>query len=475
MKEKIKNRTKILFNKIDNCKYFGFIGIILYKIILDFAYMVFIQPYVKEWYKIDFNIYKFILGYILVILLYVIINRLNGKLSKFMVKLLFCLMFIPISTIYAGKNFSTINFLLFFMEFIIIIFTIKILEYMEEKKKKNRIVNDDGKTKDNKFIKITTKVIYYGFIINTIFVLLACFYYNGLPSLTALNLEEVYEVRESFYLPKLINYLYNFEITFILTFLIVLYIHKRSYIKLTLSIIALLVTYLYKGDKMTLLSLFLVVGVYFIFRLFEKHKKLDKLDNYIAPALAIMIVFSILTYKIYNMFYAVLVTRLLITPANLKFWHMNFFAHNPKIGIVGTLLNAIIKFPDPYAEIPYQNLISGLYTGNYETYANTGFLSEGFARFGYIGLIILPIILGLIIYFINNKGLKKGELCFIAGISIYPLMNLNDGYLLGSLMFGAILLLVIVVLFFDTNYVCENKKNIRLFNKSRNLENKEEL
>lgn len=72
MKEKIKNKTKILFNKIDNCKYFGFIGIILYKIILDFAYMVFIQPYVKEWYKIDFNIYKFILGYILVILLYVI-------------------------------------------------------------------------------------------------------------------------------------------------------------------------------------------------------------------------------------------------------------------------------------------------------------------------------------------------------------------------------------------------------------------
>lgn len=475
MKEKIKNKTKIFFNKIDNCKYFGFFGIILYKIILDFSYMIFIQPYVKEWLKTDFNIYKLILGYILVISLYVIINRLNGKLSKFIVKLLFCLMFIPISTIYAGKNFSTINFLLFFMEFVIIIFTIKILEYMEEKKKKNRILNDDEKNKGNKFIKITTKVIYYGFIINTIFVLFACFYYNGMPSLTALNVKEVYEVRETFYLPKLINYLYNFEIKFILTFLIVLFMHKKNYFKLILTIIALMLMYLFKGDKMTLLSMFLVIVVYFIFRLFERHKKIDKIDNYIAPALGIMTVFSMLTYKIYNMFYSILVRRFLISPANLKFWHMDFFAHNPKIGIVGTLLNVIFKFSNPYSEVPYQNLVSGIYTGNYESYANTGFLSEGFARFGYIGLIILPIILGVIIYFVNNKGLKKGEICFTAAISIYPFMNLNDTHLLSSLMFGAILLLVIVVLFFDTNYVCENKKNIRLFNKSRNLENKEEL
>ena len=378
-------------------------------------------------------------------------------------------MFIPISTIYAGKNYSTINFLLFFMEFIILISTIKILEKKKENKEKNKKLYDENKKhKYNKFIKITTIIIYYGFIINTIFVLFACFYFNGIPTFTALNIEEVYEVRETFYLPTLMNYFYDFEIKFILTFLIVLFIHKKKYVNLILSIIALLLMYLYKGDKMTLLSMFLVIGVYIIFRLFEKYKKLDKINHYIAPSLSIIIIFSMLTYNIYNMFYSVLVRRFLISPANLKFWYMDFFAKNPKIGIVGTLLNKIFNFWNPYSEMPYQNLIAGIYAGNFETYANTGFMSEGFVRFGYIGLVVLPIILGIIIYFINNKAFQDGQLCFIAAISIFPLMNLNDGYLLSSLMFGAILLLIIVILFFNTDYVCQNKKMIGIFKKNRN-------
>ena len=462
----LKEQIIKILNKLEQSKHFEIIGVFIYKIILDFAFIIFIQQYVIEPYKTDFNIYKYILGYIIMFVLLNIINKIKTDFNRFFIKIFYLLMFIPITTVYGAKNYSTISYILFFIEFLLIVITIVLMERLFKGNKGKK----EQKEKKEKFLKITSKIIYYGFLLNTLIVIIACIYYNGLPTLKAFNLQEVYEVRENFYLPKYINYLYTFEIKFILNFLLVLYMHKKNYIKFGLVILIQIFLYLCKGDRIVLLSMILTISVYFIFRLYKRYK----IDKYVAPLIGGMILITIICYPIFNMLYSILVNRLLILPSMLKFIYLDFFAQNPKIGIVGTLLNAILKLDSPYADIAYPNLVGEIYFNRPEMYANTGFLAEGFARFGYIGVILLPIILGIIVYSIG-RATKKHGISFMAAIATLPLLNLNDSFLLPSLTFGAILLLIIVSIFFDSTYIKIKPTNLAHFKLlTKNNEGKEE-
>ena len=440
-----KQKIEKALTELNKYSYLELIGVIIYKIILDFAYLVFIQPYVTAAYKTDFNILRYILGFTFVTILYFIIKQIKNNFSSFFIKLFYCLMFIPITTVFSGKDYSILNYALFFMEFVLLSLTICIFERKtSETQKKER----KRASKKSKIISIISKIIYYGFIANTLIVLISCIYFNGLPTLKAINLKNVYEVRANFQLPKPFNYLYNFEIKFILTFLLILYLHKKDYLKLGLIILIQLFIFLIKGDRIVLLSIPLALGTYYVFKLY-KYCKMEKL---IAPTFGVMTAFSVIIYHLYNLGYSIFVNRLLILPAHLKFMYLDFFETNPKIHIVGTIFNTILKIPNPYAEYPYQNMIGELYFNKGTMYANTGFLAEGFARIGYIGLIILPIILGIIIFMISKKT-SKMDASFLAAIAIMPLFNLNDAYLLSSLTTGGILLLILVAILFDEKMI----------------------
>ena len=270
-------------------------------------------------------------------------------------------------------------------------------------------------------------------------------FYNKLPTLKALNFKDVYEVRENFYLPKILLYLYNFDVKFIIPFFIILCLTRKKYLKLILPIIILVLFFLWKGDKIVLFSIPLTIGTFYLFKLI-KNKKVDR--SIIGIILLVLIFTIILGFFRSFTAYSLVIRRNMLVPANLKFVHIDFFQNNPKIGIIGTIFNAVLKIDSPYQESDFTKLIGKEYFNSPNTHANTGFLSEGFARCGYIGVIINPIILGLVLCVIHY-GVKKNNLSFIAGISILPIYSLNDGYLIPSLTFGSIGLLIIICIFFS--------------------------
>ena len=92
-------------------------------------------------------------------------------------------------------------------------------------------------------------------------------------------------------------------------------------------------------------------------------------------------------------------------------------------------------------------------------YSNTGFLAEGFARWGLIGCIIVPLIY-VIVLRVLNKGAKKQPFAYMVSISIIPIMLLNDGFLIPSLTFGAIGVLCIISMFFNIEKLDLKKFNI---------------
>ena len=351
MKDAIKN----VLGKIINYKYFEIIAIFIYKIILDLIFLTYMKDY-NIYYISDFSIYKWGISIILMLILYKIIHSVKEDIIRFFIKIFYLLMFIPISTVYMGRNFSTFWYVILFLEIALIVFTIKLIRYLIKSKIFKKCIK---KVKFNINYEFTTKLIYYIFIINTLVVLFLCVYYNGWPTLEALNFRHVYQVREQFYLPKFGNYLYTFEITFILQFLLILYLHKKKYIKLSMVIFVSIFLYLIKGEKVVLLSIILVICSYKIFQYGKKYMER------IIPVVMSIILPLTLMFGHSNMMTAVIITRLLIIPANLKFLYFDFFSNNPKIGIVGTVLNAFLKLPNPYDQMPYQNLIAGIYLNDY--------------------------------------------------------------------------------------------------------------
>ena len=176
---------------------------ILYKLLIDFSYITIIRDNYNEYNQFitDFSLIKYIIAFVFLITLYLLNIKALLSVSKMIVKLFLLLMYVPISTVYACKNDSTVFFMTITAGFFIFIMTASfMIRNIKIKKEK----------KNDSFIELATNLLYYGFIAITVILVLSCIYFNGLPSLTALNLRDVYEVRQAFYLPRYLYYLYEF-------------------------------------------------------------------------------------------------------------------------------------------------------------------------------------------------------------------------------------------------------------------------
>lgn len=418
----------------------------LYKLLIDFSYMTVIKNNYNEYNQFctDFQILKYLISFIFLILLYMLNKKILLSIPKMIVKLFLLLMYVPITTIYACKNESTIFFLVVTVSFLIFIITASIMI------KKSAPLNN---SRIDSFIKLTTILLYYGFIAITIVLVLASLYFNGLPSFTALNLRDVYVVREAFFLPRYLYYLYEFESGFIIYFLIIVNLRRKNYKMLTALIFVQVLFFLWKGDKSAIFGLIVIILVYLIAGRLQLNKMLSKLF------FALTSLTLVLFYTISSLPFLLFIRRMLIIPANLKFIYYDFFMDHDFIGIVGTVLNSVLKFADPYTNLPYQNLISKLYFNKVGMWSNTGFLAEGYARGGIIGSLLIAVLMGIILYLLYI-GVRRSDSRFILSIAIIPFITLNDGYLLTSFTFGSIGLLCLICFFFDEKNLDNDLKKL---------------
>lgn len=413
--------------------------LILYKLLVDFSYAAIIQTNYNEYHQFDtsFHLLKFLFAFLCLFIIYALNNKMLKSIPKLMVKLFIVLMYIPICTIYACKDESSIFFLLTTISFLIFILIGGSLIRTDP-------LDVNGKA--SVFMRYATNIMYYGFFAITVLLVFSCLFYNGIPKLTALNLRDVYIVRENFYLPRYLYYLYEFESGFIIYFLLIVNLKRKNYRTFALLVFIQLLFFLWKGDKSAILGLAVVLCTY----LLSLKIKIGRLIN---KAFCLLTSGSLIIYYAFSSLpFVLFVRRMLIIPANLKFIYYDFFTTHDAIGIVGTVLNSVLKMADPYANLPYQNLISKVYFNKAEMWSNTGFLAEGYARGGIIGSLLIAVLMGFILYLLYI-GVKKANYQFILCISIIPFITLNDGYLLTSFTFGAIGLLCLTCFFFDYHYL----------------------
>ena len=425
-----------------------FIILFAYKIILELGFWYLLQINYSDLnvYQFDFNIVKYTIGLFWFILLFFLINHEVRKPSTFFMQMQYVIAFIPITVIFA---FSDENVLYY----TVLCFAFAVAEMLIIVVKKVTLPEIDRLTP---FLVIC-------FYIITIIVYLDIIRENGMFTLDAVNIYDVYSVRTEFHLNKYIGYMFTWQYIIITPFFIIRAYRRRKYLTMLFFCGLQFLAYLYAAQKTILFIIPLVLGICILSKL-----KFFGLYTYLILTLGISFVtvlgrFSDFFYRMYDL----LVRRVLLLPANLKFIYYDFFSHNPKIGLAGTLWGKFLDIVNPYDE-RIGVIISKVYFDNPVMNSNTGFLAEGYYRFGILGIFLSLILFALVLLLLDYFSISNGY-SFAVSIGVFPIFLLNDGALIDPLLFGQLTVLVGVCLFYNKKYDFDKTEKYSIKKKIRQL------
>ena len=85
----------------------------IYKIGLEFGYWYILRRYYADSveYVFEFNIFKYILGFLIILFIFILIRHNDGRVSTFYLELHYVLAIIPITVVYAFGNKETLYYL----------------------------------------------------------------------------------------------------------------------------------------------------------------------------------------------------------------------------------------------------------------------------------------------------------------------------------------------------------------------------
>ena len=422
-----------------------FLAMLLFKCALEYGYWNLLSID-KITYTFDFNYAKYINGFICCTILFWGIEHEKKKVSSFFLYMIFLLQIIPITVIYSLGNDNALYYNCVCFGFLICEFLVSV-----------SIVE-----KRNIVIKDLSNIVYVGLVFLLVILVFNIIKTNGKPSLTALNIYAVYELRSSgaFSINKYLGYILNWSVTVILPLIISKKLVEKKYISAIVFCAIIFILYLYTGSKTYLFSIpLIIVAVLWAAR-----------ENFYYEIFTIASIgFSIMTFLsnkssvLYEIF-SLIGRRVMLLSANNKFKYFDFFSKNEKMGIAGIFPTWIINVENPYPEgIGY--IIAREYFNNPVMNSNTGFLAEGYMRFGWFGLFLSMILLAVILRMMDSFEKRNGyRLCI--GCCIYIIFMLSDAHLMDSLVLGPWMLMIMILL------VYKEKKTVSIKIKSENRRGK---
>lgn len=406
-----------------------FLGMLVYKFSMDLAYLYLTEVF---GYVLSFNPLKYTLGLVWCVVLFVFIRHTEHRVSSFFLYYIFLFQIVPITSVYALGDHSTAYYALLCLSFLLCELTV-------------------GHTGERPLFRrnlIVSRTMTLCFGIGAAAVLLNIIWKNGAPHLSLLNIYTVYEYRSSgaFQIGKYMNYILTWTIFVYLPLGLARALTKRSYSRTLLMGGLMVLLYLYTGHKSMLFGAPFVI----LLTLWARRKHCYQ-ELFLSGCCGFSIVTMLtyfsepgsLWYHINNLF----TRRVMLLTAQNKFLYYDYFSNRPKLGIYGLFPTWIVKIPSYYEGVNITHDISSIYYDKPDMGTNTGFFAEGYARFGYIGIILLLLLFALLLKQTDRLQDRVGYQLAV-GIFVYPVLNLTDGFLLDSLVFGPWTWLTAILLFY---------------------------
>jgi len=253
------------------------------------------------------------------------------------------------------------------------------------------------------------------------------------------DLLSVYEVRAEYTQAQgpFMGYFVPWQANVVNMALVCYALYKRNHLLLGLGVAAQLLLFGMTGHKSFLLSPLLAGGVYFTW------KRRNALV-YIIGGAAALIVVSYLLFLISGNHLApsIMIRRLFFVPAANHLIYYDFFSQpgHPFVMLSNSILAPFLSYP---YELPVPRVIAWAYWGR-DFWPNVGYLGDAFAHFGFMGMFIFSIILGVFLHVVDSVG---GWLPanLVAAVIATPAMALTNSGLFTSLLTHGLILAVIVL------------------------------
>lgn len=396
-------------------------SITIYKIILELSYIYYLnQNCLYMGFQLNINWLKLFESYMITYLILLILPIDESKPSTIALNVLNIIMMIPMTSIYALKNESRLYMFVASMSFILTIYIIKKLPN----------INLSLKISANKGIILMLffmAIITYGFLIKL----------NGIPSLEALNFNNVYKVRGNVnYGFKIMEYLVSWQGTIVNVFFIVLcWIKKKKKSFVCMCLIQVLL-YLLTAHK-TYIFYTIVIP---IVMLFIKNNKFICSSIY---GIIISIITSMLLFlgNISVMPTALVINRTLFLPAQISFQYYEYFSQNGLVMLSHSIFSMLFE-KAVYDISPIAIMGKKYYSGDWP---NTGYLGDAYMNFGVIGMIIFSIFFAIILKIFDSLAITEFKSLITRAFMVVLMVIFMNGALLTNLLYGGVILYIVIL------------------------------
>ena len=245
-----------------------------------------------------------------------------------------------------------------------------------------------------------------------------------------LNLLKVYEFRSlaAQNLPRICGYFSPMVSKVLLPFVLLLAVYGRKWLIAGFAISGSVMMFALTNHKGPLFYPFFILGIYFVMR---SRRSIQLLfAGYILVVLVSLAVFFIGDFG--RIVPSLALRRVYFVPAHLNFVYYDFFSSHPHTMLAQSKLTfGLIQYP---YNLDATHLIGYHYYNNELSGANTGWLGSGYMHFGFAGMLIYALIVGVLLSMVDTLAKKRGlsisgAILFIPLFTIFQSSDLPTGML----------------------------------------------
>jgi len=161
-----------------------------------------------------------------------------------------------------------------------------------------------------------------------------------------------------------------------------------------------------------------------------------------------VIVLSSCIYLIFDNIWpaSLFIRRVFFVPAQLNFAYYELFSSIGYVYLSNSVFSSFLDYPFEYN---YANMVSLYLLGHPDTNCNNGFLATGYMHFGYLGMWIFSIIVGLLLWIVDSLIGKRMpmwlgiSILLIPFFSLFTSADLTTALLTHGILIGCFILLTI--------------------------------
>lgn len=408
----------------------SYVWFVLFRISLDISYYFIISPvFSYEGFYVSLSLESYFYSWLFYLLSFFFIDSLINDVGDYFFVTFLVSFFAPLTSMYGFSDSLSIKPIVCSFILLAIVKFFLVVKYPQ-----TLIIST---VKNGKRIALTLCFVFVSFLV-------FWFFLTGVT--LNFNLMKVYDYRElnaEVSGGGVLSYTNAWTMQVFNIFLIAYCLLKRKFFYLSMFIGIQVFFFAASAHKSILFLPLLIIGVWFYF------KKTNR--AFIVPFSLTFIVTIVVLYTFFTddfILSSLFIRRVFFTPANLTFSYFSFFENNDFIYWSNSFLSPLLSYP---YHLPLSKLI-GESLGNPDMGANNGFLSTGYAHFGYLGIVLYSILIALILRLINKLTREHYPSWLAIALCVVPIRNIIISADLLTVLLTHGLAMTIILL-----YLCRSK------------------